>query len=193
MIAFLQDHQTDIDLLGLSIDNIKELLTFVLNHNYFRYGNQVFRQKEGVAMGNQLAPPFAIIFMHFIETKMLATSAHKPSLYARYIDDTILIWIFGSAALRLFIDHCNQQHPTIRFTYESSENGPVPFLDVQFQVTGNVVTHQLYRKPSDSGVNVDFHSQVPRSVKYAVAKQHFVRARNNSSEPASTYESLKMK
>ena len=143
-------------------------------------------------MGNQLAPPFAIVFMHCVETRMLETATLQPSLYARYIDDTILIYC--SAALQVFIAHCNSQHPNIKFTYESSENGPVPFLDVRFEVTPDdgTITHRLYRKPSDSGVNVDFHSQVPRSVKYAVGKQHFVRARKNSFSPAQACESLGM-
>ena len=67
VVRFIQQHFGHIDMLGLSVDNINDLLTFVLN-NYLRFGDDVYRQ-EGVAMGNQLAPPLAIIFMHCLEEK----------------------------------------------------------------------------------------------------------------------------
>ena len=64
------------------------------------------------------------------------------------------------------------------------------FLMFAFEFTPDcTITHRLYRKPSDSGVNVDFHSQVHRSVKCVVGRQHFVRGRKNSSSPAQACES----
>ena len=194
VVKFLQEHADRIDLLGLSVENIRDLLAFVLNNNYFRFGTSVYRQREGVAMGNQLAPPFAIIFMHCLEERMLRTASLKPEMYGRYIDDTLLIWLHGSDALQDFIRHCNQQHPSIRFTYESSEQGrAVPFLDVQFTVSASgEVDFGLYRKPSDSGINVDFHSAVPDALKFAVARQHFSRAQANSSSQDKTDEGIEM-
>ena len=46
----------------------------VLTNSYFWFGDEVFKQKVGVAMGNRLAPPFAILFMHDLETRFLNIS-----------------------------------------------------------------------------------------------------------------------
>eukprot|EP00117_Sycon_ciliatum_P026380 scpid50209/ scgid5094/ len=56
----LQQHSPLINMFGLSVGEVRNLLLFVLSHNYFRFGNQVYHRVDGVAMGNSLAPPFAI-------------------------------------------------------------------------------------------------------------------------------------
>jgi len=96
-------------------------------------------------------------------------------------------------ALRTFIEHCNRQHPTIQFTYESTEGGrALPFLDVSFTVEDGMVKHRLYRKPSDSCINIDYTSAVPSSTKYAVGRQHYTRARSYSSCTELRTESMQM-
>ena len=72
----------------------------------------VYRQLEGVAMGNHLAPPFAILFMDKLEQKMLATAEKKPE----FVDDCLMAWLHGEENLKEFIKHCNNQHPHIKFT-----------------------------------------------------------------------------
>ena len=69
------------------------------------------------------------------------------------------------------------------------EHEPDRFLDVRFAVTpAGTNTHCLYEERSDSGVNLDFHFQVPFSVRYAVGTQHFFRAGNNLSSRAQVCE-----
>ena len=50
---------------------IKNLGNLVLKHNYFEFNGQLFLQQEGTAMGTRMAPNYAIIFMHKIETELL--------------------------------------------------------------------------------------------------------------------------
>ena len=63
VISKLRQHEEDIDTLGLPLEDIESLLRFVLTNNFFKFGDKVYRQKTGVAMGNHLAPPLAIVFM----------------------------------------------------------------------------------------------------------------------------------
>ena len=67
VMEVLQTHQVDINMFGLDITSIRELLQFVLKSNYFRFGTQIYRQVDGVAMRDILAQPFAIILMHALE------------------------------------------------------------------------------------------------------------------------------
>ncbi|XP_065198352.1 uncharacterized protein LOC135829899 [Sycon ciliatum] len=117
----LQQHIESVDTFGLSVEQIEELLTFVLRSNYFRFGEKVYHQRKGIAMGNNLAPPFAIIFMHDLETSLLLNSPGAPVLYKRYIDDIIMLWTLGAALLRQLIAFFNAANASIKFTYQSLE------------------------------------------------------------------------
>ena len=47
----------------------------------------LYIQTEGVAMGSPLGPTFANFYMGEVESKVLDSILHKPSIYARYVDD----------------------------------------------------------------------------------------------------------
>ena len=93
----------------------------MLQSNYFAFGDAVYRQQKGLAMGNHLAPPMAIIFMSKLETEALAISPLKPCLYRRYIDDCILVWLHGLERLLEFVEFMNTRHPDIKFTIEHTQ------------------------------------------------------------------------
>ena len=67
VMEILQTHQVDINMFGLDITSIQELLPFFLKFIYFRFGTQIYRQVDGVAMRDILAQAFAIILMHALE------------------------------------------------------------------------------------------------------------------------------
>lgn len=96
---------------------LENLFRFVLTNNYFRFGKNFYRQMMGVAMGNRLAPPFAILFMHSLETRYLATAKKSPALL-RYIDDIFRVWLHDAESLKHFHHSLNQFHPTIKFIQE---------------------------------------------------------------------------
>ena len=67
-----------------------------------------------------MAPANANIFMDAIERSFLSSSPQKPSIYYRYIDDIFLIWPHGNDSLTHFLEHDNNIHQKIKFTYECS-------------------------------------------------------------------------
>ena len=109
---------------------------------------------------------------------MLETAERKPDSYDRYVDDCLVVWMHGYARLQEFIVHCNSQHPNIRFTWECTAGGdPVNYMDLKINIdSDNKLTQELFLKPSDSGVSLNFESCVPRHQKTSVATQHFRRA-----------------
>ena len=192
VMAKLQEHEGDVDTAGVSIQDIRSLLYLVLRNNYFRFGEKIYRQRKGVAMGNHLAPPLAIIFMDRLEQKMLQTARFKPKSYDRYVDDCLMVWLHGKEKLLQFLDHCNQQHPSIRFTWNSSLDGnAVEFMDLKIGIGEDKhVEYELYQKPSDSGVNVNYTSCIPQHVKASVATQQFKRAHLLSSNQDANARSI---
>ena len=179
----LQQHGEGIDMLGRTGDEIVRLIRLVLKNNYFRFDGTVYRQRQGVAMGNHLALPFAIIFMGRLEKRMLQTAERRPEFYYRFVDDCLLAWTHGKENLEKFLKHCNEQHPSIRFTWETSlGTSDVNYMDMRVRVQDDwQIEIELYQKPSESGVNLNFYSAIPKATKESVATQQFRRAISLSS------------
>ena len=68
----------------LSVDNILKLSDFVLNHNYFNYDGDHYKQIFGCAMGSAISPVLADLVMEEIEE----TFRHPPKWWFRYVDDS---------------------------------------------------------------------------------------------------------
>lgn len=158
----------------------------MLKNSYFRFGKDIYRQKMGVAMGNRLAPPFAILFMHNLETKFLATTDKPPVLWLRYIDDIFGVWLHHVESLKQFHHSLNQFHPTIKFSLEHTGDTPsIPFLDTEVSLTKDgTISTELYIKPTHSGILLHHSSAHPRSTKEAVALSQMNRAMRDSSTTA---------
>ena len=114
---------------------------------------------------------------------MLQTARFKPKSYDRYVDDCLMVWLHGKEKLLQFLDNCNQQHPSIRFTWNSSLDGnAVDFMDLKIGIGEDKhLEYELYQKPLDSGVNVNYISCIPQHFKASVATQQFKRAHLMSS------------
>ena len=55
----------------------------VLTKNYFTFNGQMYIQKQGIAMGTRMASNYAIIFMHYLESKLLNKSTLKPKTWLK--------------------------------------------------------------------------------------------------------------
>ena len=99
-IGLIKENISKINTYGLSLDEIEKLLTHVLTNNFIRFGTDFYKQTEGIAMGNRLAPPLAIVFMHNLESSFVKKVLVRPSILLRYIDDTSE---YGYMASKLYL------------------------------------------------------------------------------------------
>ena len=66
-----------------------------------------------------------------------------------------------------------------------NNEAPTNYMDLSVAIQEQCLSFELFRKPSDSGVNLSFTSNIPMQVKLAVATEQFRRAdRLSSSEEA---------
>jgi len=49
----------------------------VLKNNIFEHNEQTFKQKQGTAIGTKMAPPYAILFMDFLERNFLLVALYR--------------------------------------------------------------------------------------------------------------------
>ena len=75
-----------------------------------------FKQLQGTAIGTKFGPAYAILFMGYLEDKILNSFVEKPLVWWRYIDDIFMIWQHGEEKLKEFLKILNSCHPIIKFT-----------------------------------------------------------------------------
>ena len=81
-------------------------LVFILN--CFSFGDNYYKQINGVAMGTKMRPSYANLIVGFIENKFFS-NYHRPKpdlsdLYKRYIDDCVGATSSSKEELNLFIN-----------------------------------------------------------------------------------------
>ena len=101
-------------------DTLVELVELVFKNNIFNFNKRTLKQKRGTAIGTKFAPPYSILFMAKLKSKILEIVDNKPYLWWRYIDDIFFIWEHGEEKFRDFVQTLSEIHPTIKFTAEWS-------------------------------------------------------------------------
>ena len=72
------------------------------------------------AKGTKFAPPYAWIFVDYIETEFLKYQEIKPWLWKRFIDNIVFIWTDTEENIDKLLEDLNKFHSDLRFPYEKS-------------------------------------------------------------------------
>ena len=153
---------------------IIELLELVFDCNYFKFGNRVFKQEIGVAMGTISAPNTATLTMgKLIDPKFhqlaldILNSSDPIMALKRFLDDYFMVWTGGLKSLEKFLVEINNIHPNLKFTYNYSSpfqcyedpkmqhdcfchtTRKISFLDVEVKIQNGKLITDIYRKPTD--------------------------------------------
>ena len=161
---------------SMSVQHISWLLEFCLRSTYFLFQGKFYQQLEATAMGSPISPIIANLFMEDLESRALSTTPHPPSLWKRYVDDTLTI--INRDHKDTFLDHLNSIDANIKFTSEDpKEDGSISFLDILIipEENGKLNT-TVYRKPThtDMYLHWDSHHNIPS--KYSVIGTLYHRA-----------------
>lgn len=141
-----------------------DLTRWILTNNYFQFGDRIYHQLQGTAMGTPVAVVFACLFIDYLERRTMHETKVRPLLYRRYIDDIFAVFASANDAEH-FMQHFNSLLPSIKCTYNiSAYRGE--FLDCEvfkgedFDRTGKLQT-RLYQKPQNKYLYLppsSFHS-----------------------------------
>ena len=77
------------------MDSLILLAECVLKNNVFEHNMRYFKQLQGTVVGTKFAPLYAVLFMGYLEDKILNSFVEKPLVWWRYIDDIFMIWQHG--------------------------------------------------------------------------------------------------
>ncbi len=141
----------------MKAESVIELFRICVKTTYFAFNKKLYQQIDGLAIGAASSGFAADLFMEKLEGKALSTFVSPPEIWKRYVDDTFskLKQMFVNA----FLEHLNQQHPRIKFTTETQENGKIAFLDTLVHVLEDRSTKvTIYRKATHTDQYLDFRS-----------------------------------
>lgn len=182
----------ELDLLPMPRQYLEHLFLIVLQYNVFSFGNHVFRQIQGTAMGTKMAPAYANIFMHYLEQNFIATQPLTPLVYKRYIDDIIIIWNHTKQQLDSFIQNFNRFHPKIKFTFTISDTETI-FLDLKITKTNqNTLSFSTHFKETNRFEYIQYSSAHPTATKHGIMKGEITRI-NRTTTALSDRQSIKKK
>ena len=157
----------------LSVEDIMDLLEFVLTTTYFSFRKQIYQQKFGTAMGSPVSPLVANLFMEDLEQRAISTAPLecKPRFWVRYVDDVLAIIPKGQ--VQQLNEHLNTMDHTgnIKFTNESMEEDHIPFLDADAMLLPDgSLTTKVYRKATHTNQYLSFESHHPTTHKLSVVR-----------------------
>lgn len=154
-----------------------KLLDIASSESVFLFNSKVYKQIDGCSMGGALSPTLANIFLGHHEEIWLRNCPleFRPLFFRRYVDDCFLIFR-NREQIPMFLQYLNCKHPNIQFTCEIENNNCLPFLDCVVERNGNRFTTSVYRKPSFTGLGLNFFSWVPMIFKINSIKTLLNRA-----------------
>lgn len=171
----------------------KQLTNWILNHNYFQYDTNTYKQTYGIAMGCVAGGSLANSYLTDWEKAFLSDHWHQQHMvaYYRYFDDGFLIWKGSIDALKDLIDCMNLADPNIKITIEYGKK--LQYLDVELTLTNdNQILTRPFRKPTANNFYLNPDSCHPKHIFINVPYNIFFRA-FMISNTASTYYTHKDK
>ena len=149
------------------------------------YKGAYYRQVDGVTMGSPLGPTMANFCLAYFENELLNTiqDANKPALYLRYVDDIFCVFKQGQQHEPL-LQQLNNMHRNLRFTVEIGGKS-LAFLDTVITLPNNeneTFCSQVYRKPTYTGLLLNFTAICPAKWKFGLIRCLLHRAYMISSD-----------
>lgn len=171
VVNFAKIHWCEINNYGVNPEEMEKMLRFICYNYEIAYNNKTYLQIKGCPMGAHFSPPFAIIYLHSLETKALKNLKDNlqivPQIYGRYIDD-IIIGPFDKYKTNFtdILESFNSIDSDIKFTIEIPENKSLNFLDITIITeTDQQVQYTWFKKPQHSDVSIAKDSFLPQHTK----------------------------
>ena len=114
--------------------------------------------------------------MEIFEEQAITTLSYEPRIWKRYVDDAFTI--LDRENVDDFLQHLNNQQPSIHFTMETEEDYKFAFLDTAvLREPNSRLTTSVYRKPTHADQYLAYDSHHPQSVKRSTVKCLYERAK----------------
>jgi hypothetical protein len=180
--TFLSEYFVDKGWHTSKMTMVIELLKIVMNNNYLQFNGRIYHQHDGTAMGTNVAPAYANIFVFMLERKFVKGN---PSvfLYRRLLDD-VFMYVQANDAHR--VQHeLNSWHNKIKFTFNCDPNA-IAFLDLEIFkgerfIASGCFDIRIHQKAMNKYLYIPFKSFHTTPMKHSFIYTELIRyIRNNN-------------
>ena len=167
--------------LNLQRQDLMKLLELSTSNQLFQFNGQLYEQTDGVAMGSPLGPLMANVFMCHLEEQLTTNlDDNFPTLYMRYVDDT-LVSMPDVPSAQHFLVTLNNLHPNLNLTMELPCDNKISFIGFEIVKNGTILETRVYRKPTNTGLLLHYQSHADVRYKESLIKTMLHRAKSLSS------------
>ena len=135
-------------------------------------------------MGSQPAGPLANVWLSQFEPIIKDTA----KIFKRYVDD--IIRSIKKSQISAKLEEINNLHPNLKFTIEIEKDCRIAFLDLEIINTNGSLSSTWYRKPSDTGLVLNYHALAPVCYKRSVVAGFIHRIHRSCSTWENFHQSL---
>ena len=130
---------------------VKSAMEIVMKNNRMRFGDLIYHQTRGVAMGMSPAPTIANLYVAIYELEFIIPLLEKYLMfYKRFIDDGFAVWLHNPDPT-IDAENWNNFKALINamglsWTFKSPRKKLV-FMDMTIQIEGGKIVTTIYAKP----------------------------------------------
>ena len=171
----IQANHTDTHQIPAAI--YREMCRYTLENNFFSYGDTIYKQHHGIAMGCPAGGSLANTYLLEWEATFMNNTLYQPHIlfYTRYYDDGFMIWSGHEQQLTQLLNHMNQIDPHIHITHSRGQQAT--YLDVDMMLSPhNIIYTRTHRKPTATSTYLNFHSSHPAHLKRNLPYSIFLRS-----------------
>ena len=181
----------------ISTDSLLEGLSLCLDSNYFEYEGKIYKQIGGVGTGVKLAPPYACLAMGDFEEEAFKKIGDDEGellnfilLWKRFIDDIFLLFKGSRAECDRLTDKLNNVMPGIIKLKCNFSDSDLEFLDLRIKIVGGRLETEIYVKPTNLQLFLDYTSNHPQHCKDSIVYSQALRVVERCSQPDSAVPHL---
>ena len=147
---------------------MKDLITHCTKNTLFTFNNDIYQQRDGVAMGSPLGSVLAGIIMVELENSIVPKLNSHLHFWKRYADDSLTIVKEGS--MNHVLQQLNPFHPNIQLTSGIESSGKILFIDILIIRRKSKIETTVYRKSTDTDIYINWFSFSPNTWKREALK-----------------------
>ena len=152
----------------ISRKNVKNLLLLCTKNVRFTFKNNIYQQKDDVAMGSSLGPVLAGILMVHLKRTLMPKLEKLMKSWKRYVDDTITH--IKPDFIMDVIDILNYFHENIKFTCKVEHNDKISLLHVLLIRNNGKLEVNVFRKETNNNTYFHWRSFAPLTWKKGTLK-----------------------
>ena len=158
--------------------SILEALDLCIKNCFFTFNDEMYQQVGGVGTGVKFAPPYTCLGMGKFEKEVFSQKSsllEKILLWKRFIDDILMLFKGSRSECQALVSWLNSLYPgVIKFKFEFSTE-VVEFLDLKIYIEQGKLETNLFIKPSNQQLYLDYLSNHPNPCKEGLVYGQAVR------------------